>query len=111
VADDLEQLFARQGGVATTAQLRTLVSRSQLDTRVNRGDLVKVWAGVYSRDEPDGLTRLRGLDLRAGEPVAVCLGTAASAYGFDTEEPADLHVLNPLRHQLRNSEGLVVHII
>jgi hypothetical protein len=95
--------------VATTAQLRTFFSRSQLDTRINRGDLVKVWAGVYSSDEPDGLTRLRGLDLRAGEPVAVCLGTAASAYGFDTEQPADLHVLNPLRHQLRNSDGLVVH--
>jgi hypothetical protein len=86
-----------------------LLSRSQLDTRINRGDLVKVWPGVYSGDEPDGLTRLRGLDLRAGEPVAICLGTAASAYGFDTEEPTDLHVLNPLRHQLRNSDGLVVH--
>ncbi len=109
MADGLEQLFARQGGVATTAQLRTLLSRSQLDTRINRGDLVKVWSGVYSSDEPDGLTRLRGLDLRAGEPVAVCLGTAACAYGFGTEEPADLHVLNPLRHQLRNSDGLVVH--
>jgi hypothetical protein len=95
--------------VATTAQLRTLLSRSQLDTRVDRGDLVKVWSGVYSSDEPDALTRLRGLDLRAGEPVAICLGTAACAYGFGTEEPADLHVLNPLRHQLRNSDGLVVH--
>jgi hypothetical protein len=105
----LEQLLARQGGVAATAQLRTFLSRSQLDTRIDRGDLVKVWSGVYGSDEPDVRNRLRGLDLRAGEPVAICLGTAACAYGFDTEEPADLHVLNPLRHQLRSSDGLVVH--
>jgi hypothetical protein len=47
--------------------------------------------------------------LRAGESVAMCLGTAAAAYGFDTEERSDLHVVNPVRHQLRNSDGLIVH--
>lgn len=59
--------------------------------------------------EPDTQVRLRGLDLRAGEPVALCLSSAAAAYGFDTEGDDDLHVLNPLGHQLRNSDGLVVH--
>jgi len=52
---------------------------------------------------------LKGLDLRAGERVAICLGTAAAAYGFDTEEVVDIHVLNPVGHQLRNSDGLRVH--
>jgi hypothetical protein len=85
------------------------LTRSRLDTRIQRGDLIKVWPGVYGRDEPDDVMRLRGLDLRAGEPVAICLSTAAAAYGFDTEAPAELHVLNPARHQLRNSDGLVVH--
>jgi hypothetical protein len=31
------------------------------------------------------------------------------AYGFDTEDVDDLHVLNPEGHQLRNSDGLSVH--
>ena len=30
-------------------------------------------------------------------------------FGFDTEEPQDLHVLNPPRRQLRPVDGLVVH--
>lgn len=107
--DDTAALLARQGGVATTAQLLNVLSRSRLDTRIRTGDLVKVWPGVYSREEPDNLTRLRGLDLRAGEPVAICLGTAAAAYGFDTEDVIDLHVLNPDGHQLRVSDGLIIH--
>src|SRR5215207_8030948 len=106
---DLESVFNTQGGVVTTAQLLAFYSRSQLDIRIHRGELIKVWPGVYSRDEPDTSIRLTGLDLRAGELVAICLGTAASAHGFDTENDVDLHVLNPVGHQLRNSDGLVVH--
>jgi very-short-patch-repair endonuclease len=109
VPNDLDAIFAEQGGVATSGQLLRTWTRSQLDTRIARGDLLKVWPGIYCRDEPDDALRLSGLDLRAGEPVAICLGTAAAAYGFDTEQPDDLHVLNPARHQLRNSDGLVVH--
>jgi hypothetical protein len=37
------------------------------------------------------------------------LGTAAAAYGFDTEPTGDLHVLNPPGRQLRSADGLVVH--
>jgi hypothetical protein len=106
---DLDRLLDAQGGVATTAQLLQIFSRSRLDIGIRDGELMKVWPGVYSREEPDALLRLRGLDLRAREPVAVCLGTAAAAYGFDTEEVDDLHVLNPVGHQLRNSDGLIVH--
>lgn len=107
--DDVAALLDSQGGVATTAQLLEVLSRSRLDTRIRTGELIKVWPGVYSGDEPDNLTRLRGLDLRAGGPVAICLGTAAAAYGFDTEEVIDLHVLNPDGHQLRASDGLIIH--
>lgn len=55
------------------------------------------------------VSRHRPLDLRAAEPVAICLGTAAAAYGFDIENNAELHVLSPIAHQLRNSDGLIVH--
>lgn len=107
--DDFGVLFDAHGGVVSTGQLLTVLSRSQLDTRIERGELLKVWPGIYAREEPDDTMRLRGLDLRAGERVAICLGTAAAAHGFDTEQPADLHVLNPSRHQLRNSDGLILH--
>ncbi|MBX7455517.1 hypothetical protein GR927_46705 [Mycolicibacterium sp. 3033] len=105
----LATLFISQGGVATSAQLVEHLGRSRLDRDIAGGLLVKVWPGVYSLDEPDAMLRLRGLDLRAGTPVAVCLGTAAAAYGFDVQNTVDLHVLTPPGHQLRNSDGLVVH--
>lgn len=106
---DLDALFLAQGGVATSGQLLRFYSRSHFDIEIRDGRLMKVWPGVYSRDQPDTMTRLRGLDLRAGVPVAICLGTAAAAYGFDTEDTRDIHALNPARHQLRHSDGLVVH--
>jgi hypothetical protein len=56
------------------------------DIGIRDGELTKVWPRVYAREEPDTLLRLRGLDLRAGEPVAICLATAANAYCFGTEE-------------------------
>lgn len=106
---DLDALFLAQGGVATSGQLLRFYSRSRLDIEIRDGSLIKVWPGVYSRDQPDTMMRLRGLDIRAGGPVAICLGTAAAAYGFDTEDTRDIHALNPPRHQLRNSDGLIVH--
>lgn len=109
MSDDVAALLARQGGVAATAQLLNVLSRSRLDTLIRAGELIKVWPGVYAGDEPDRLTRLRGLDLRAGGTVAICLGTAAAAYGFDTEGVIDLHVLNPDGCQLRASDGLIIH--
>lgn len=105
----LETLFTTQGGVATSAQLLEHLSRSRLDRDIASGRLMKVWPGVYSLDEPDAVLRLRGLDLRAGAPVAICLGTAAAAHGFDVQDTGDLHVLTPPGHQLRNSDGLIVH--
>jgi hypothetical protein len=109
MSGDLRELLDSQGGVATRAQLLDAIGRARFETSVSRGDLTPVWTGIYSLAEPDTALRLSGLDLRAGETVALCLGTAAAAYGFDTENPVDLHVLNPVGHQLRGSDGLVIH--
>lgn len=106
---DLDTLLVAQGGVATTGQILRFLTRRGLEARANAGDLVKVWPGVYGRGALDDLMRLRGLDLRAGVPVPICLGTAAQAFGFDTEDTVDLHVLNPDSGQLRESDGLFVH--
>jgi hypothetical protein len=107
--EQLSRLLVRQGGVVTSAQALTFLSRRRLEAELNRGALQKVWYGIYGRGKLDTRLRLRGLDLATGTTVAVCLATAAAAYGFDTEDVADLHVLNPLGRQLRSAEGLFVH--
>lgn len=106
---ELRDLFAAQGEVATSAQILEHLSRRTMQRRLRSGNLVRIWPNIYSLGTPDTRTRLQGLDLRCGEPVAVCLGTAAALLGFDTEDVADLHVLNPPGHLLRNCDGLVVH--
>lgn len=106
---ELTALFDRQSGVATIAQIRSLVSRRHLLSLVDCGAVERIWHGIYSRGGADTSRRLRGLDLAYGETLAICLNTAAAAYGFDLEDSSDLHVLNPSAHQIRSTTGLVVH--
>ncbi len=93
----------------TSAQLLPFFTRRSLEAQLGCGVLQKVWHGIYGRGEMTTALRLRGLDLAAGTTVATCMGTAASAYGFDTEQRAELHVLSPVGRRLRSTEGLVVH--
>jgi hypothetical protein len=109
VHPELEALFDRQCGVASSGQILTYLTRRSFETAVNTGVLERIWQGIYCLGEPDDLTRLRGLDHACGTAVPVCLGTAAALHGFDTEEPADLHVLSPKGSRLRSADGLVVH--
>lgn len=106
---DLIALFEIQGGVATFAQICEHLSRRSLQQLLRCEALVRVWPGIYSIGEPDQLTRLHGLDLQCGEELVMCLGSAAAAYGFDTEDVTELHVLHPEGSRLRDSSGLVVH--
>lgn len=106
---ELERLFDDQGGVATSGQILALIPRRTFERELRTGALERIWYGIYCRGEADDHVRLRGLDMSCGSKVPVCLGTAAALHGFDTEEPPDLHVLNPPRRQLRPCDGLVVH--
>lgn len=106
---ELDQLLEAQGGVVTAAQALTYLTRRGLEAEVKSGALKKVWHGIYGQGQVTTGLRLRGLDLVAGTTVAACMGTAALAYGFDTERTADVHVLHPDSHRLRSSPGLVVH--
>jgi len=106
---ELSTLFECQGGVATTAQILQAAGRRHLQLLLDCTAVERIWHGVYSLGPADAERKLRGLDLASGEEIAVCLGTAARAYGFDTEDGTDLHVLNPTGHQLRPAPGLVVH--
>ena len=106
---ELCRLLDVQGGVVTTAQALTFLTRRGLESSVKGGVLQKIWHGVYGCGELTPRLRLRGLDLACGTRVAACIGTAAAAYGFDTEGLTDLHVLNPVGRRLHSTPGLVVH--
>ncbi|OSC41927.1 hypothetical protein B8W66_07130 [Mycobacterium decipiens] len=84
------------------------MTRQQLDTQVKNGVLVRVWYGVYAAEEPDLLGRLAALDVFMGRPAVACMGTAAALYGFDTENTAAVHVLDP-GVRMRPAVGLMVH--
>lgn len=105
----LHRLLDLQGGVVTSAQALTFLTRRGLEAELKHGPLQKIWYGIYGYGSVTTELLLRGLDLATGTRVAVCLGTAAAVHGFDTEEPVDLHVLNPPHQQLRSADGLVVH--
>lgn len=107
--DSVARLLDAQRGVITTSQARSHLTRRQLEAELAYGSLRRLWPGIYSRPEPDMLVKLRGLDLSAGVTVAACLSTAAALHGFDTENPEDVHILNPAGHQLRAVPGLMVH--
>jgi len=101
-------LPGRAGGIATTAELLTVMTRKQLDTAVRRGRLIRVWHGVYSTVEPDLMIRLWALDLLSGGHAVACLHTAATLYGFGVQDNPAVHVLDP-GNGLRSATGLVVH--
>lgn len=104
----MDELFALNGGLATTAQLLSVMSRKSLADCLRAGALVRVFRGVYAPEPPDTQGRLAALELAAGRPIVACLGTAAELHGFDIEEDGRLHVLDPgLR--IRPGRGLMVH--
>ena len=102
------EMITRAGGLATTADLLTVMTRQQRDVQVRKGTLIRIWRGVYGVAEPDLLTRLRALDLLINEHAIACLHTAAELYGFGTENSGAVHVLDP-GFRLRPTGGLVVH--
>ena len=105
---DIESALLAGGGLATTAELLTMVTRGQLAGLVKVGRLIRVRHGVYAVSQPDVLGRLAALDLLAREPIVSCMGTAAALYGFDTERTSRLHILDP-GVRMRPAPGLMVH--
>ena len=104
----VEDLFRNSGGYATTAALLRVMTRQQLDVRVRKGELIRVWHGVYAATEPDYLGRLQALDSYVGQPAVACMGTAAALYGFDNEATSAVHILDP-GVRVRPTVGLMVH--
>jgi hypothetical protein len=108
VQSEVLAFIQTNGGVVTTAQLLTVMTRQQLDVQVKKGNLVRVWHGVYATESPDMLRRLAALDMFMGQRAVACMGTAAALYGFDLENTTAIHVLDP-GVRMRPTVGLMVH--
>ena len=105
---DIENVLLASGGLATTAELLTVTPRKRLAGFVKAGRLIRVCHGVYSLEAPDVLGKLAALDLVARQPIVACMGTAATLYGFDTENTSGIHIIDP-GVRMRPSRGLTVH--
>ena len=91
----LDAIFAANGGVATTQDLLTVLSRKGLEVAVRAGRFVRVRRGVYAMRSPGVPVQLAALDLASGTHIVACMHTAAEIYGFDTEPDDRLHILDP----------------
>ena len=105
---ELEHLLDIQNGVATSGQILACLNRWAFETELESDHCNECGRASTVAVSPR-CAALARVGLSCGTAVAVCLGTAAAMYGFDTEEPADLHVLSPPGCQLRSADGLVVH--
>lgn len=108
VESPIDELFMAEDGLATTAQLLSVMTRKQLDWSVRTGRLVRVWHGIYARQAPTVFEQLEALDRLAGQPIVGCMNTAAAIYGFDVNPSRRLHVLDP-GVRMRPSSKLMVH--
>lgn len=97
-----------RAGVVSTSQLLAVMTRQQIDVQVNKGNLHRVWRGVYAMAPPDELGRLKALDVSIGQEAVCCMETAAAPYGFDTENSSAIHVLDP-GVRMPPTTGLMVH--
>jgi hypothetical protein len=104
----IEDMFAANGGVATTRELLTVLTRKGLEVGVRAGRFVRVRRGVYALRPPNVPARLAALDLVSGTRIVACMQTAAEMYGFGTEPDDRLHILDP-GVRMRPSAELMVH--
>jgi hypothetical protein len=105
---DALALLAQTGGIATTGQLLSVMTRQQIDVQVKKRNLVRIWRGVYATTQLDLSGRLTALDVFMGKKAVACMGTAASLYGFDVQDTTAIHVLDP-GVRMRPVTGLMVH--
>jgi hypothetical protein len=104
----IDEIFGGSNGLATAADLSTVLSRRMVARHVDAGAIVRVCHGVYALSEPDALGRLTALDLMTGRSMVACMNTAAALHGFDTEADPRTHVLDP-GVRMRPTERTMVH--
>jgi hypothetical protein len=108
---DVSKLFARQDGVASTAQLSEQVPRGVVRQRIRTGEWERLGPGVVAVASADTWARrVRAAQLGAGPDAAVSHGTAARLHGldgFDRYEP--VHLTTCLAAHRTSVPGVTVH--
>ena len=108
---NLAEVAAEQHGVFTWQQALTAYTRTEIHTRLRRGDWTRVFRGVF-REASTPRTALLLLDaarLSTGaRSVAACRDTAAQLHGFAVIDDPNVHVLASDARMTRRS-GLIVH--
>jgi hypothetical protein len=104
----LDELFALNGGLVTTAQLLETMSYRTLVRRIRTGKVIRVWHGVYAQQPPSTIDRLAALDRLSGQSIVACMNTAAELHGFGTENDSRIHILDP-GVRMRPAVELMVH--
>ncbi|MGW0159028.1 type IV toxin-antitoxin system AbiEi family antitoxin domain-containing protein [Mycobacterium sp. NPDC003323] len=104
----IEDVFAANGGIATTQQLLAAGSYRTIANQVRDGLIFRVAHGIYCATPPDTSSRLAALDLLSRNTIVACLHTAAEFYGFDTDHDHRLHILDP-GVRMRPTPDLAVH--
>jgi hypothetical protein len=104
----LDELFALNGGLATTSQLLETMSYRTLARRVRTGEVIRLWHGVYAQHPPSTIDRLAALDVVSGKSIVACMNTAAELHGFGTENDGRIHILDP-GVRMRPAVELMVH--
>jgi hypothetical protein len=84
------------------------MTRQQIDVQVKKGNLFRIWRGVYATTQLDVSGRLTALDVFMGQKAVACMGTAAALHGFDVQDSTTIHVLDP-GVRMRPVAGLMVH--
>jgi hypothetical protein len=108
----IAETAAEQSGAFTRHQARDAgLSDRQLQTRVVRGDLVKIGTRTYrSRAFPSSaLAELAAVMLDIGEPCWSCGPTAAALLGFDSFELVRPYHIVVLRGRHIERTGVKVH--
>ncbi|MEV6273846.1 hypothetical protein [Nocardia sp. NPDC051832] len=105
----LDEVRDRQFGVFTSWQVLCEYTRAEMRARIDRGEWVRVFRGVYREACTPTSARLRveGARLLLGLPsVPAAYGTAAELHGFSVREDEATHVLG---ERASRSKRLVVH--
>ncbi|NLT06976.1 MAG: DUF559 domain-containing protein [Solirubrobacterales bacterium] len=100
---------ARQHGVLTVAQLRSLgLGARAIRSRAATGRLRRMHRGIYAVIPPDQRAQWSAAVLACGEGAVLSHRSAASLHGL-LRERSDVHVTVP-RGRARPRAGLVVHL-
>ena len=110
----IARIIAEGGGIATAADLRAAgVHRNSIRRRLDRDQLLEVFAGVYAypQDRLEPLTRRRAAVLSCGGGAALTGWSCAEHWEVVTFQDApdeDVHVVVPA-HRRPRRDGITLH--